>query len=435
MGSVAVRAKGLSKQYQVGGRQKGYRTLRDSLTEFTRSPMALLRSRREASRTAKNAAFWALDDVSFDVKHGDVIGIVGRNGAGKSTLLKVLSRITQPTRGYADTYGRVGSLLEVGTGFHPELTGRENVFLNGVILGMKPREISAKFDEIVAFAEIERFIDMPVKRYSSGMQLRLAFSVAAHLEPEILIVDEVLAVGDALFQRKCTGKMGQVAREGRTVLFVSHNLAAVRQLCNRALLLSAGRLVTEGSTQEVLQEYLASASEDDVNDLTQVRDRIGKGDVRLESLHFEDESGRRVAGLSCGQPGRIVLGVGGRKKVRNAVCCISFNNDLAQCISYLKSTFVEAPLDEVGPGDQLVCEIPRVNLAPGRYRVGLWIRGDDERQDQIGDAGPIDIEDGNFYGTGQAVQPGWQIALMDFAWSATKPGEASSRLEEQVHVS
>ena len=247
-----VRVEGLSKRYTLGARAS-HDTLRDSLMSALRSPFG--RARREGE------TLWALEDVSFEVAPGEVVGVVGRNGAGKSTLLKILSRITEPTSGRVELYGRIGSLLEVGTGFHPELTGRENISLNGAILGMRRREIQAKFDEIVAFAEVERFIDTPVKRYSSGMYMRLAFAVAAHLEPEILLVDEVLAVGDAAFQKKCLGKMGEVAREGRTVLFVSHNMTAVNQLCTRAVLLSGGRLALEGRTQEVVAEYFRAGSD------------------------------------------------------------------------------------------------------------------------------------------------------------------------------
>ncbi|HEU4794735.1 MAG TPA: ABC transporter ATP-binding protein, partial [Pyrinomonadaceae bacterium] len=240
-----VKAENLSKVYQIGTRATGYATLRESLTNAVRSPFATLRRRTEATEDV-----WALRDVSFNVMPGEVLGIIGQNGAGKSTLLKILSRITEPTTGRAELYGRAGSLLEVGTGFHPELTGRENIYLNGAILGMTRPEIQRKFDEIVAFAELEKFLDTPVKRYSSGMYMRLAFSVAAHLDPEILVVDEVLAVGDAAFQKKCLGRMRDISTEGRTVLFVSHNMAAIRSLCQRGILLAAGRKVFEGTAAE-----------------------------------------------------------------------------------------------------------------------------------------------------------------------------------------
>ncbi len=244
MPDVSIRCTGLSKRYTIGSGAR-YKTLRESLMGI-------------AGKRPPKQTLWALKDVSFEVREGAVLGLVGRNGAGKSTLLKVLSRITEPTEGRVEFVGRVGSLLEVGTGFHPELTGRENVYLNGSILGMKRREIAERFDEIVAFAEVEAFLDTPVKRYSSGMYVRLAFAVAAHLEPEILLVDEVLAVGDAAFQKKCLGKMGEVARHGRTVVFVSHNMAAVQQLTQTALWLDGGRVVEHGPTRDVVQNYLAS---------------------------------------------------------------------------------------------------------------------------------------------------------------------------------
>ncbi|HXT16691.1 MAG TPA: polysaccharide ABC transporter ATP-binding protein [Gemmatimonadaceae bacterium] len=258
MSHVVIRAEGLSKSYRIGLEEKRPDTLVGRMTSLARKPIDNLRSLRRLTRTGDEAPdiVWALRDASFDVRQGEVVGLIGRNGAGKSTLLKILSRITAPTTGSATVHGRVGSLLEVGTGFHPELTGRDNVFLNGAILGMSRAEIARQFDEIVSFAGVERFIDTPVKRYSSGMYLRLAFAVAAHLNPEILIVDEVLAVGDLEFQKKCLGKMSDVARGGRTVLFVSHNMAAVQRLCSRTILLHNGTIHRDGDTQSVVGEYL-----------------------------------------------------------------------------------------------------------------------------------------------------------------------------------
>lgn len=258
MGNTAITARGLSKQYKIGAPQRRHATLRDHITEALAAPLRSLRAKPAVSRELNT--IWALKDVSFDVKEGEVVGVIGRNGAGKSTLLKVLARITEPTKGYADIRGRVGSLLEVGTGFHPELTGRENVYLNGAILGMRREEIVRKFDEIVAFAEIEKFLDTPAKRYSTGMYMRLGFAVAANLDPEILVVDEVLAVGDAAFQKKCLAKMAGVAKEGRTVIFVSHNMAAVQSLCTRCMVIDGGQLRIAGSLQEGITMYHQSIS-------------------------------------------------------------------------------------------------------------------------------------------------------------------------------
>jgi lipopolysaccharide transport system ATP-binding protein len=286
----AIRVNGLSKRYRVGlQRAAGYRTLRDSITEAVAAPFRRLWGRDEPS---PEGTFYALKDISFDVRPGEAVGIIGRNGAGKSTLLKVLSRITEPTDGRVEVRGRMGSLLEVGTGFHPELTGRENVYLNGSILGMTRREIDRKFDEIVAFSEIERFLDTPVKRYSSGMYVRLAFAVAAHLEPEILVVDEVLAVGDAGFQKKCLGKMQDVAQHGRTVLFVSHNISAVNRLCNRAVLLSDGQVVKDGPSHEVGNYYLTSGCETSAHrEWKNPARRPGNDVVRLCSVRVQTEAG------------------------------------------------------------------------------------------------------------------------------------------------
>jgi lipopolysaccharide transport system ATP-binding protein len=259
--NIAIRIRGLGKKYAIGGPQERYLTFRDAIVKSVKAPFKRLTQKGYDEPTNE---FWALKDVSFDVHKGEVVGIIGRNGAGKSTLLKILSRITTPTEGEVDIYGRVGSLLEVGTGFHPELTGAENIFLSGSILGMKKTEIEQKFDEIVKFSEIEKFIDTPVKRYSSGMYVRLAFAVAAHLDPEILIVDEVLAVGDASFQKKCLGKMGDVAKEGRTVLFVSHNMKAVQNLCTRTIWINNGIIQKNGNTAEVVETYLKNSLKADI---------------------------------------------------------------------------------------------------------------------------------------------------------------------------
>lgn len=295
MNDTVIRVEGLSKRYLLGHQaknSKGEITLRDNLVS---AATGLLRRTKEMARGGSLVAgdsfeeFWALKDVSFEVKRGEVVGIIGRNGAGKSTLLKLLSRITEPTSGRITLHGRVSSLLEVGTGFHPELSGRENIFLNGAILGMSRKEIQAKFDEIVGFAEVEKFLDTPVKRYSSGMYVRLAFAVSAHLEPDILIVDEVLAVGDVQFQKKCLGKMQSVAGAGRTVLFVSHNMAAVEQLTQTAVLLSGGALVDHGNTSTVVENYLSvtGTGTQVVFDVAHQSRHYGTGKARIEQLWFD----------------------------------------------------------------------------------------------------------------------------------------------------
>lgn len=296
MADLAVRVEKLWKQYRVGRQPERYSTLRDSITNAFRSPVGVLQSLLRGQgnrRPAGDDHFWAVKDVSFDIRRGEVVGIIGRNGAGKSTLLKMLSRITEPSLGQISLYGRVGSLLEVGTGFHPELTGRENIQLNAAILGMKREELAAKFDEIVAFAEVEKFIDTAVKHYSSGMYLRLAFSVAAHLEPEVLIVDEVLAVGDAAFQKKCLGKMEGVAKEGRTVLFVSHNMQAVTRLCERVILLDNGGVVGDGPAGQLVTRYLSSS--EGSTKLREWDDPVrapGSDVVRLRAVRTRAEDGQ-----------------------------------------------------------------------------------------------------------------------------------------------
>lgn len=350
-----VEARGVSKRYRLGVRAQPYaHNLRDALVGTLRAPLQWVR--RRISRP--DELLWALKDVSFNVTPGEVVGIIGRNGAGKSTLLKILSRITKPTSGEVDLYGRVGSLLEVGTGFHPELTGRENIFLNGAILGMQRSHIERKFDEIVAFAEIEKFLDTPVKRYSSGMYVRLAFAVAAHLEPEILIVDEVLAVGDAIFQKKCLGKIGDVAKEGRTVLFVSHNMAAVKSLCSRAMLLDSGRITHDGNVDDVVETYLLERSE--VARTGVIPDEAprlyGTGEAKLRSVTITDLVGEPTSQLYLGQPFRITVIFDVLERIPEAIIEVSIATADGTQITLSAS-------DDEGR--------PPLRLETGRYRVSL----------------------------------------------------------------
>jgi len=300
LSDLAIRVEGLSKRYRIGERT-GYVTLKDTLTKIFSNSLKVFRDQGKGKSKANDNYIWALNDVSFDVKKGEILGIIGDNGAGKTTLLKILSKITEPTKGHAEIYGSVGSLLEVGTGFHPELTGRENIYLSGAILGMKKVEIDRKFDEFVAFAEIEKFIDTPVKRYSSGMYVRLAFSVAAHLEPEILLVDEVLAVGDAAFRKKCLGKMGDVAKEGRTVLFVSHNMGAINTLCSRAILIDTGTIVKDGRTQQIIKKYLSRGVVNRGQIAWSEKERPGNQAFRLVAVSLISAKGLKTSQINISE--------------------------------------------------------------------------------------------------------------------------------------
>src|SRR4030095_12824900 len=310
----------------------------------------------------------ALDDVNFEIRSGEVVGIIGRNGAGKSTLLKILSRITEPTRGFAEIHGRVGSLLEVGTGFHPELTGRENIYLNGAILGMRRVEIERKFDEIVAFSEVEQFIDTPVKRYSSGMYLRLAFAVADHLAPKILLVDEVLAVGAAEFQKKCLGKMGDVAQEGRTVIFVSHNMPAVQALCTRAILLRNGSVAIDGSTGDVLREYLGHLLATAAHPSEDNPPRRGDAPIRFTGARVLDADGRPVERLVAGTPMTLELTYENRTGAERAEGLLAIGNHLGMGLTHLSTRIAGFPVDMAATG-VVSCVIPNLPLPRGEYRI------------------------------------------------------------------
>jgi len=386
----AIRVDGLGKKYKITHEARGrYKTLRESVMDLAAAPFRRLKG--ESGTTQEE--FWALKDVAFEVQPGEVVGIIGRNGAGKSTLLKVLSRITKPTTGRVELNGRVGSLLEVGTGFHPELTGRENVYLNGSILGMTRREIDRKFDEIVAFAEVEKFLDTPVKRYSSGMYVRLAFAVAAHLEPEILIIDEVLAVGDASFQKKCLGKMRESADSGCTVLLVSHQMANVRDLCGKAVWLSEGRVRANASTAMVIDEYTADSgvrnAPGEWSDLRHAL-RTGTGPVRFRavSCYGATPSDPPVPDGSMNIIARLDSGVGASRDLRIEVrLADQFHTRVFQANSFE----VWRPL-ELPQGETLVqFSIDQLHLAPGTYGVYLSVGDAEGYHDVISDALRIEV--------------------------------------------
>jgi lipopolysaccharide transport system ATP-binding protein len=373
---VAIRVEGLGKQYRIGKRER-YKTLRDMVTDTVSSPFrraySVVRPSSRETRTASDL-IWALRNVSFEVPQGSVVGVIGRNGAGKSTLLKVLSRITEPTEGRAEIHGRVGSLLEVGTGFHPELTGRENVFLNGAILGMRRAEIMRKFDEIVAFAEIDKFVDTPVKHYSSGMYMRLAFAVAAHLEPETLVVDEVLAVGDVKFQKKCLGKMGEVARQGRTVLFVSHSMASIASLCSTGILLHDGSVTRIGAISDVIDGYMqAIAGGAKVVDLRCRRGNRGSGDAHITEAAILDDAGRCCTRFQYGDNICVAFTVEQCQGSPAQMCVVVVKTNTGIPVLHLTAhDSVAAPLRVDGTAT-VRCTIPNCQLYPGSYTVSIWI--------------------------------------------------------------
>ena len=389
-----IKVEGLSKQYQIGSHEAAYLTLRESLMQVFKPG-----SRRRAPKEF----IWALRDFSFEATPGDVIGVIGRNGAGKSTLLKILSRITEPTEGRVELYGRVGSLLEVGTGFHPELTGRENIFLNGAILGMRRAEILRKFDEIVAFAEVEKFIDTPVKRYSSGMYLRLAFAVAAFLESEILLVDEVLAVGDANFQKKCLGKMRDVSASGRTVLFVSHNMAAVEGLCNRCLFISEGKLAGDGTPHELVTKYLAAeaAPENATRDLRQHPGRRGGMKPALTHVSLATQSGLPASAIRMGEglTIHVEFDCGSHALRPNINICVK-NNYVP---IFTASTRIQKQYqlaDSVTSGS-ITCYLRNLPFLPGTYSIDLFFGEEYQNLDVIYDAISFDVIPVDVFGSGE----------------------------------
>lgn len=429
MSDIAIKVENLSKSYLVGHQaqpRERYTALRDVIV---RNAKSLARKTRDIVQGRPIVLgddveeFWALKDINFEIKQGDRVGIIGRNGAGKSTLLKILSRITEPTTGRVTLNGRVASLLEVGTGFHPELTGRENIYLNGAILGMSRKEIQRKFDEIVEFAEVEKFLDTPVKRYSSGMYVRLAFAVAAHLEPEILLVDEVLAVGDAEFQRKCLGKMEEVGDEGRSVVFVSHNMAAVQKLCSRGVFLSRGRVEYVGTQAETITRYLSAGTGPSIS-LANRRDRNGTQEVRVNSIVFVDSNGHPVTSTASGHELRVRLHFEQitDRDCRNIIAGVAVRSvfDVPVFLQHNRLTG-----DQFGTLPKLgyfELRVPRLPLPPSTYRLGFSLIKDGVYLDAVADAAELNVIAGDFFQSGEVPPASHGLCLVGGTWSLQPAG-------------
>jgi lipopolysaccharide transport system ATP-binding protein len=408
----SVTVDNLSKCYELG-RLQNETQLRDQLVSLVRAPF---RKRRPKE------ILWALRNVSFRVNEGEVVGIVGRNGAGKSTLLKILSKITYPTSGTVKARGRIASMLEVGTGFHEELTGRENVYLNASIIGMKKREVDAKFDQIVAFAGVERFIDTPIKRYSSGMRMRLGFAVAAHLEPDVLIVDEVLAVGDAVFQKKCITAMQDMRGGGRTVLFVSHNMSAVENLCSRGIWIANGQVRLDGTTHEVIEAYMGSftSSEGASNDLKQLDDgRRGSGEIRFSRVELLTKGGELQTVTRSGKAVTIRLHYHAREAIERPSFGIKIISEMGTLITDSSTWLHNIDIPLVNPGDGYVdLEIDMLNLLPGRYSLSLWVDSalKHHNYDVIEHAMSLDVEEAAIYNTSRRIDSRYGLVFFPQRW-------------------
>ena len=422
MTDIAIKVENLGKAYRLGAQAEKADTLVEALLNMAKAPLRNFRrlQRLNTFNTDRESddILWALKGVSFEVQRGDVLGFVGRNGAGKSTLLKILSRITEPTEGRVEIHGRVSSLLEVGTGFHPELTGRENVYMNGTILGMKKAEIDRKFDEIVEFSGVERFLDTPVKWYSSGMKVRLAFSVAAHLEPEILIVDEVLAVGDAEFQKKCLGKMQDVAGGGRTVLFVSHNMGAVQNLCSRAVALRNGQMVDDGLSQEVIRRYLGSLTrrrEDTF--LLSNPDRKNSGKFRFTAGYMIDHQEQPTESIISGEPIAFRFAYSSDQDLDDLTVIFTIFNESGVAVTNIHTGLKGFNIRSTGNQGAVTCSIPKNPFAIGDYRVSIAAASHGEQLDLISGALQFTVMDSVYFGTAKTPQRQYCTVYVDHEWS------------------
>lgn len=419
MSDYVIKVENLGKSYQIRHKQERYTALRDVLADGAKNAGRTLLRRNHHSAPETREEFWALNDVSFEVKQGERLGIIGRNGAGKSTLLKVLSRITQPTRGEVRLRGRVASLLEVGTGFHPELTGRENIFLNGAILGMSREEIRRKFDEIVAFAEVEKFLDTPVKRYSSGMYVRLAFSVAAHLEPEILLVDEVLAVGDSEFQNKCMNKMNRVAKEGRTIIFVSHNMASISNLCSHSILLRQGEVAAQGNTASVIDVYLESSSQRRMvnDDLTQYRPSWTQ--PYITSIRILDRIGNERSQFAMNSDVVIEMQFDtlGKITLNDPVMGVVINHSIRGEVGGINTRMTGFQAEAGGyQKARMHCTLESPHLLQGHYNVDVWLGEGPEDLDAVLGASHFTIEPTDIYATGRTPFESLGVMFLKAQW-------------------
>ena len=419
MSDAVIRVENLSKKYIIGHqKQERYTALRDVVSNGVKNFAKGLIGKRDKDSEDISEEFWALKDVSFEIKQGDRVGIIGRNGAGKSTLLKILSRITEPTSGKISIKGRVASLLEVGTGFHPELTGRENIYLNGAILGMDRVEIKKKFDEIVAFAEVEKFLDTPVKRYSSGMYVRLAFAVAAHLEPEILIVDEVLAVGDAAFQKKCLGKMEDVAeKEGRTVLFVSHNMGAVEKLCKNGVFLRQGQIIFKGSKTETITQYLSSVSGEMDTSLKDRKDRQGNGIIKVIGIEFRDIDGNILEVASSGQTIDIFLYFeNSQENISRVIASLAIKTQLDIPVFLQHNRLTGDEFGALPAKGIFAARIYNLPLPSANYQLSYLLTQDSISLDGINDAISLSVIEGDFFGSGEVPPISHGVCLAKAKW-------------------
>lgn len=410
MHDVAVRVEHLGKRYRIGERAAGYRTLREAVARALRPPRQL-----PAATAAPSRDLWALRDVSFELRRGEVLGLIGPNGAGKSTLLKVLARVTEPTVGQVEVQGRVGSMLDVGVGFHPELTGRDNVYLNGAILGMQRAEVQRRFAEIIDFAELETFVDTPVKHYSSGMYLRLAFSVAAHLDTEVLFIDEVLAVGDASFQKKCLGTMSRVAGQGRTIIFVSHYMPPILALCHRVMRLEHGRIVEDGAPREVVRRYIDDQLATAIVPLGERRDRSGDGSARITSIHIESGDGEPV--IRSGSRLKVTLGYRSDGPLFRPQFVVTVMDELDIGLFVLHNEFVGG-LGETLPAEGYVtCLTDPINLTPGRCGVTVELLKGNVRADLVPHAISFEVGVEDVYGTGMVMpRRDWALFVIGQKW-------------------